>query len=466
MSFHLFTFYFLMSSGYHRLKAPHGIDEVILPDTNHPLRAFFTQCMEAREFQSATSEREQVHLCKKWADSVHPGEVSFEDLARFFDVGKSTIEYHLSRPFDFIDGCEMGRIGRPSLLDADQVKAVRAFIADRMEKRMPCSYDDILEFFQDEYGVLLNIGSLRNFVARSKEFKTVTGIPLEDLRLFSKPEEIDAYFENVEEILSAAKIPAAFVINVDESGFNEFVDARETTRIVPTDYAHNSIPVPITRAEKRATLIGAICADGHALKPMVVLQRETIEAELLVRGYTVDKVLFGRSEKGFVTTKLFTRWGRQALLPEIRRRRAELEYDGPALLLLDGFGCHTSGEFTAMLEEENIICVVFPPHTSDQLQPCDLGIFANQKQYQARITVPQSLNRQTKQAIRIIDSFRCATTAKNIVGAFRKSGLVTFLDDSMRLMLRVDRSHATAVRHFEAESDDIMEGDKRRINID
>ena len=66
----------------------------------------------------------------------------------------------------------------------------------------------------------------------------------------------------------------------------------------------------------------------------------------------------------------------------------------------------------------------------------------------------------------MVDSFRCATTPKNVVGAFRKSGLVTFLDETMRLMIRVDRSHATAVRHFQGEPDEILEGDKRRINID
>lgn len=455
-----------MSSGYHRLKGPHGIHEVILPDTNSPLRTFFVQCTEVRDFQTADSERAQVHLCKRWADETHPGQISLEDLANFFDVGKSTIEYHLSRPFDFIDGCEVGRIGRPPLLEDEQVSSLRAYIAERMEQRVPCSYDDLLEFLEDEYGVLLNIGSLRNFVARSPDFKTVTGVPLEDSRLFSKPEEIDLYFEKVDEILRTAAIPAAFVINVDESGFNEFVDARETTRVVPADYALNSVPVPITRGEKRATLIGAICGDGHALKPMVVLQRETIEAELLIRGYTTDKVIFARSDKGFVTTKLFTRWGRQALIPELRRRRAELEYDGPALLLLDGFGCHQSTEFVEMLEDENVICVLFPPHTSDQLQPLDLGVFANQKRYQSRITVEPTLNRQTKQVIRMLDSFRCATTPKNVVGAFRKSGLVTFLDDSMRLMIRVDRTHATAVRHFQGEPDDVLEGDKRRVDID
>ena len=41
----------------------------------------------------------------------------------------------------------------------------------------------------------------------------------------------------------------------------------------------------LSRAEKRATVVGAICAGGHAMRPMVLLQRKTVESELLIRGY-------------------------------------------------------------------------------------------------------------------------------------------------------------------------------------
>ena len=335
------------------------------------------------------------------------------------------------------------------------------------EQKVPATYDDIVEFVADEFDEILNINSLRNFLARSNLFKSVDGVPLEDSRLFSRPDQIDEYFRRLDEIIQTAEIPAAFIMNVDESGFNEFVDARHTTRIVPAEYEFDSVPVPITRAEKRATLVAAICADGHAMRPMVVLQRETVESELLLRGYTLDKVHLTRSDKGFVTTKLFLTWGRDTLIPEVRRRRAEFGYDGPALLLLDGFGCHQGQEFVSLCEEENIICLMFPPHTSDQLQPCDLGIFGNQKKLQSRISVDTSLNRQTKQVIRIIDSFRCATTPKNVVGAFRKSGIVTFLDEkTLLLKARVDTRYASAVRHLQQEAPDQIEGDKRRINID
>lgn len=59
------------------------------------------------------------------------------------------------------------------------------------------------------------------------------------------------------------------------------------------------------------------------------------------------------------------------------------------------------------------------------------------------------MNKQTKQVMKIIDSYRMATTPKNIVSAFRKSGIVTFVDRSkMELRARVDIACATSVRHY------------------
>ena len=105
-----------------------------------------------------------------------------------------------------------------------------------------------------------------------------------------------------------------------------------------------------------------------------------------------------------------------------------------------------------LASEANIICKFIPPHTSDQLQPLDLGVFGNQKRWQGNITVEADLNRQTKQVIKIYDSYRMATTPKNVIGAFRKAGLVVWFDTTtMMLMLRVDRQFATAIRDNENE---------------
>lgn len=453
-----------MNSQYHALQGPHSVNDLSLPEDPN-LRAFFQRCMERPEFQSSRSEREQVHYCAKWAESAEV-KVSHRNLAEFFQVGKSTVTYHLSRPFDLWDGCSAPDIGRPSLFTAEQRQRILDFIEFRFNQRLPASYEDIREFTQEEWDITPHIGTLRSIIGEWEAVKTVTGEPMEDTRLYASRSEIEHYFEDVREVVMNGQIPAAFIVNVDESGFDQYVDARQSRRIVPARYELNHIPIGVTRAEKRATLIAAICADGMALRPMIILQRETIEKELLVRGYTPDKVRLGRSDTGFVNSGLFLDWGVHSFFPEMRARRAQLDYDGPILLIMDGFGCHQTEAFLEKAEEENVICRFIPAHTSDQLQPLDLGIFANQKRWQTNITVDADLNRQTKQVIKMCDSYRMATTHKNIVSAFRKAGFVTRWDDTTdTLMVDVDIRYATAVRDVDDEPAPPRPGEKQRVRI-
>ena len=81
------------------------------------------------------------------------------------------------------------------------------------------------------------------------------------------------------------------------------------------------------------------------------------------------------------------------------------------------------------------------------------------------IQIPDGLNRQTRQIVKIIDSYRMATTFKNVTSAFRRAGIVTYLDDELRLMARVDIRYASAVRHLQCEDCDVLPNDKQRINI-
>ena len=116
---------------------------------------------------------------------------------------------------------------------------------------------------------------------------------------------------------------------------------------------------------------------------------------------------------------------------------------------MDGFGVHTSSAFEALCDDENVVVLLIPPHTSDQLQPCDLGLFAVLKRWQSNISLPKHLNRQTKQIIRMLDGLRMSTTPKNVIGAFRKAGIVgQFSIETGRMMPIVDRDEALGVRHL------------------
>lgn len=247
-------------------------------------------------------------------------------------------------------------------------------------------------------------------------------------------------------------------MNIDEAGFDQYVDARKSTRLVPSSYEHAEVPAPVTRAEERATLLAAIRADRHCPKPLLILHRDTMEAELLQLGYTVDKVHYARSDTGLMNTRLFLDWVEHTFLPEVRARRLLFQYSGPAILMLDGLAVHHSERFEKLCEDENIVVVYYPPHTSDQLQACDLGLFSNQKRWMSNVHLDQDLNRQTKQAIPIMDSVRMASTPKNIIDAFRRAGIVNRYDDDRQMLVAyVDRRCASAVRHYQVGEEELPE---------
>ena len=85
---------------------------------------------------------------------------------------------------------------------------------------------------------------------------------METERIECPIELIEAYFSELEHILTIEKIPSMFVINIDEAGFAEWADAMKLTVIGPSDFDDESIKIPVARAGKRASLLAAICADG------------------------------------------------------------------------------------------------------------------------------------------------------------------------------------------------------------
>ena len=157
---------------YHAPQPPHGPDTLTLPEGNELLCAFFVQCTERHEFQSAQSEREQVRYCAKWRERA-PIHVSLQNLADIFKVSKSTIQYHISRPFDLFDGCEADIPGRPSLFTPEQMQELFNYIEQRFNCRIPVSYEDIREFSEERWGIVPHSGTLRSIIGSWEAVKLV-----------------------------------------------------------------------------------------------------------------------------------------------------------------------------------------------------------------------------------------------------------------------------------------------------
>jgi hypothetical protein len=137
------------------------------------------------------------------------------------------------------------------------------------------------------------------------------------------------------------------------------------------------------------------------------------------------------------------------LFPYIVKTRRDLNYEGLAILLLDGCTSHGSDWFLDACEDLGMIPVFLPPHSSDQTQPMDLGIFAVQKVEAKRIRPSDKLNIQTRQVIKVVGSYMKACIPNNITSAFRRAGILAeYSPRHGALLARVAREEANCVRDW------------------
>jgi hypothetical protein len=366
------------------------------------------------EWIEAESYRQQVHVAI--VDLCHKGHCPQTEVARLFGKNRGTIQRTFEKSLE-----DPRSIGRPTLLDDSKRERLFAFVRERFASAHPATYEDLLDFCDDKLEVNLLPNTLRHIVLDSKEVRVITGVPMEKERVACDPAEVDRFYEAITRAI--ANTPASLVFNCDEAGFQEWADKREVSVIVPNFYKGEKIEMPIDRSTKRCSLLGCICADGSTLKPLMIVARKTSEIELYEIGYTPDRVTLKFQESGFMNTSLFEQWMMDEFLPSVRTRRARLGYTGPAFLILDGMSAHDSDWFFLACDDAGVVPIFLPPHSSDQTQALDLGIFGVQKTAMGRVHPPEWLTTQTQILAKILGAWQAVTTPPNIISAFSQMGL-------------------------------------------
>jgi hypothetical protein len=93
-------------------------------------------------------------------------------------------------------------------------------------------------------------------------FRLIKGTPMQKDGVEASPEEIDACLNEIQNIITAERMPAGVVVNIDEAGHQSWQDSHAEKVVVPAGYPDATIPIPVQGNEKRATLLGGIAADG------------------------------------------------------------------------------------------------------------------------------------------------------------------------------------------------------------
>jgi DDE superfamily endonuclease len=263
-----------------------------------------------------------------------------------------------------------------------------------------------------------------NFIKRHNQLKTRFSRRYDYQR--AKNEDIkviQGWFTLVQETIQQYGILSDDIYNFDETGFAMGLIATAKVVTRAEFYGRRSLLQPGNR--EWVTAIESINANGFALPPCIIFKGKTY-----CEGWfenLPNSWRFEVSQNGWTTDEISLRWLQNLFIP-FTESRTKGKY---RLLILDGHGSHLTPQFDQTCEENNIIPICMPPHSSHLLQPLDVGCFSVLKR-----AYGQLIENQARLGINHIDKLdflaaypqarESAYKAETIQNSFAATGLVPY----------------------------------------
>lgn len=272
-----------------------------------------------------------------------------------------------------------------------------------------------------------------NFVKREPGLKSRMTRQRDRQRVFcSDPGVIRPWFDLVQNVKAKYGIQDEDTYNFDETGFTMGVANRVK---VVTASERRTEPIGVQQGDREwVTFIAAINAIGWAIAPYFIFKAKNHDASWYPDLKPQWRI--GVSDNGWTTNNIGVAWLRH-FLEQIKGRRV----GSYVLLIIDGHESHKSLAFQDLCEENKIITLCMPPHSSHILQPLDVGCFAPLKRAyskEIRVLALDHIGRIDKKAFIATFSkvFEKAFSKTNIVSSFRATGLVP--NDPLVVLSKLD----------------------------
>ncbi|KAJ5071992.1 hypothetical protein M0811_09636 [Anaeramoeba ignava] len=301
----------------------------------------------------------------------HPDK-SIRSVASLFGVAWTTLRDHIKNP-----QMKIGKGASKKLTEAQEKEFCllicslvdRGFIVSgKMLKSLACD-------FAKEKDITLKASN--NWVS---QFCKNNNLSSRATELLEKPranhltsEIINNWFDLLESIIKINKIPPKRIFNMDECGTRMDVVPKRTY----CEKGRKCIEITGNSASFHVSTVGTTNAGGSADAPYLIFKGIRKNHRYIEDAH--PGILHDVTSTGYMTLKCFESWMDHFLT------WAEQFRDNPnqvMLLLLDGYFSH-HGCLPALqkAQNQNVIVLVFPSHTTSQLQPEDVGIFKSFKTY-------------------------------------------------------------------------------------
>ena len=403
--------------------------------TRRDLQAAFSRLAEDHEFRAIDTFRQQVIFAKDFieGDDEVLQAVPNTELAKFFNVP------HSQSIRSVLNARATGAtyVGRPSELSDRDYRRIAKWVKIAARRSRPMTLADVVHEVFVRLGKRVTKNGLRVALKRRSVVRFIEATPIQACRLNLDNEEVQQFMENTEELLR--NVPASFVFNMDETGINEYQNAKKKQVVVHNGFVGDKTMYPVARDTRHATVVACIAADGTAIPPLVIVTHRTVREALMRRCWTRDKVLFAHSEKGFITHEIFMDWLRDTFVPIVNeRRRRTGDMEQRAYLLMDNCSSHRASDIVDLCDENNIELVYFVPNSTHIFQPLDLCFFASFKA-KIRSAIPEETDKQTARLLTILQSWDAAKQVRTIQASFEMAGFIYNIVGGNRLVISFSR---------------------------
>lgn len=270
---------------------------------------------------------------------------------------------------------------------------------------------------------------LQLFLARHSDLsiRVAEGVSINRSTALSR-ETVNNYFELLERILNDNQLfdKPSNIFNVDETGLQlnnkpgQVIAAKGSKAVAS-----------ITSGERGETISVIACCNGEGtfLPPYCIFKEKNIKEEFS-SGMPPGSVVRMSQKSAYVNTEFFFNWLKEHFMP-----RKPL---GKVLLILDGHTSHCNlCEMLEFAQENGIIMLCLPPHTTHYLQPLDRAVFKSLKTYYYSAcnnfikTNPGRKIGRLQFGQLLAESWAKAAVPKNAISGFKATGIIPFSPEAI-----------------------------------
>lgn len=421
------------------MNTPDKPKEIVNYPKDSEMKKIILDITKSPRYIEAPYFRNQLLILKEGVKEYGKS-ITQQQLADLFKTTQSSINHQLDKAKKEGKG-KIFSNGRPFILTDSEVVELHDYATSGNQ---PPKISDVKAFIEENFEKSINDYRTMQLALQKAGLKSEIAEPMEAERYFVDKNKISYYYSLLESFCNTYNIPSHFVLNVDEEGHEDYCDSKKE-RVVVTQETKGQVNYPVKRSNTHTTFIACITADGSYLKPLIVIKRKTIEARVF-RVPIFDKLYIAANESGFITTEIFDDWINKILIPYIDSKRKEMNYTGPAVLILDGCSCHYTPNLYRLCTLHSIKIFFLPPHSSNQTQPLDLVVFHLHKDKIRHYIKLESDDSNLGEKLKLLYSaFQSIATLDHIQGSFEAAGAIYEGSDTLTPIVHFNRNFATHI---------------------